>query len=64
MLAYIRGTTTAAGLTVRAELDEGTYRKGQRVTSEDMERLNIQHHEMNPQWNYAINPRPHGAKNV
>jgi hypothetical protein len=64
MLAYIQGTTTAAGLTVRAELDEGTYRKGQRVMKEDMERLNLQHHEVNPQWNYTISPRPHGAEEV
>src|SRR5262245_5529763 len=29
MLGYIRGTTTTTGLRVRAQLDEGIYRKGQ-----------------------------------
>jgi hypothetical protein len=57
MLAYIRGTTTAAGLIVNAVLDERTYRKGIKVTTEDVKKLNIQYHETHPQWNYTINPR-------
>jgi hypothetical protein len=57
MLAYIRGTTTAAGLSVSAVLDEGTYRKGLKATNEDIKKLNIQCHETNPQWNYTISPR-------
>jgi hypothetical protein len=32
MLAFIRGTTTTAGLAPEAELDEGIYRKGRTVT--------------------------------
>jgi hypothetical protein len=57
MLAYIRGTTTTAGLTVRAVLDEGTYRKGQAVTRAEVEQLGLEHHDVNPQWNYTISPR-------
>lgn len=57
MLGYIRGTTTSAGLTVRASLDEGVYRKGLKVSSSDMKLLNIKHHEVCPQWNYTISPR-------
>jgi hypothetical protein len=57
MLAYIRGTTTAAGLTVKAALNEGTYRKGLKVTREDMKKLNIRYHETNERWNYTISPR-------
>jgi hypothetical protein len=57
MLAYIRGTTTAAGLSVNAVLDEGTYRKGLKVTAEDVKKLRIEYHEVNPQWNYTIRPR-------
>jgi transposase len=57
MLGYIRGTTTTTGLTVKACLDEGIYRKGQKVTREDMATLNLRPHDTNPEWNYTINPR-------
>src|SRR5262249_30718540 len=35
MLGYIRGTTTTTGLTVKAYLDEGIYKKGQKATKEE-----------------------------
>jgi Rhodopirellula transposase DDE domain len=57
MLGYIRGTTTTTGLTVKAYLDEGIYRKGQTVTGEESENLNVEHHETLPDWNYTIRPR-------
>jgi transposase len=57
MLGYIRGTTTSTGLTVQAFLDEGVYRKGRKVSREDMKRLNVNHHDVCPQWNYTISPR-------
>jgi hypothetical protein len=57
MLGYIRGTTTTTGLTVKACLDEGIYRKGQKVTREQMKSLNLKLHEVCPQWNYTISPR-------
>jgi hypothetical protein len=57
MLGYIRGTTTTTGLTVKACLDEGTYRKGQKVTRDEMENLNLRPHDICPEWNYTIGPR-------
>jgi hypothetical protein len=57
MLGYIRGTSTRTGLAVRAELDERTYRKGQTVSKEAMERLSITPHAVCPEWNYTISPR-------
>jgi hypothetical protein len=57
MLGYIRGTTTTTGLTVKACLDEGIYRKGQQVTREDMATLNLRLHDTCPEWNYTISPR-------
>ena len=45
MLGYIRGTTTATGLKVKAFLDEGIYRKAQKVTRDDMERLSLHPHD-------------------
>ena len=57
MLGYIRGTTTTTGLTVTAHLDENTYRKGQKVSREEMNQLNLKRHEVCPQWNYTLTPR-------
>jgi hypothetical protein len=41
MLGYIRGTTTQTGLAITAQLDEATYRKGQKVSAEDMGLLKV-----------------------
>jgi hypothetical protein len=50
-----RATTT--GLTIKAYLDEGIYRKGQEITREDLERLILKSHCVCPSWNYTINAR-------
>lgn len=57
MLGYIRGTTTKTGLTVKAYLQDGVYEKGQRVTKEEFEQLNIAAHTTLPDWNYTISPQ-------
>jgi len=41
---------------VKAVLDEATYRKGQKVTKEDLERVNLRTHTVHPKWNYTISP--------
>ena len=58
MLAYIRGTKTTTGLTVKACLQEGVYETGQRVSDAEMEKLNLERHAICPSWNYTIRPRP------
>jgi hypothetical protein len=57
MLGYIRGTTTSTGLKVKADLDETTYRKGQKASRGEMEGLNLKHPDTRPEWNYTIRPR-------
>lgn len=57
MLGYIRGTTTSTGLTVRARLDEQTYRKGEQVSREQIDQLNLRPHAVCPEWNYTLSPR-------
>jgi hypothetical protein len=57
MLGYIRGTTTRTGLTVQAYLDEGVYRKGLKLSRANMDLLNVEQHEVCPQWNYTVSPR-------
>jgi hypothetical protein len=60
LLALLRGTRTAAGLTVTAEWLDRTYPRGVVVTAAEMAELNIEHHSTCPQWNYTI--RPHTAE--
>ena len=57
MLNYIRGTSTQTGLTVRAACLEGIFEKGQKVSDEQMQQLNIEHAEVCSQWNYTLRPR-------
>jgi hypothetical protein len=56
MLGYIRGTSTATGLKVKAFLDRG-LKRGQKVKTEDLERLQIEPHAVCPKWNYTLYPR-------
>jgi hypothetical protein len=66
MLGYIRGTSTATGLTVKAFPQKGIYRKGQKVLKQDMEQLSLKPHALCPDWNYTMSPRPsihNGAEN-
>jgi Rhodopirellula transposase DDE domain len=57
MLAYIRGTKTSTGLKVEAALDEGVYKRGQKVNKEDLERLILTEHDICPNWNYTLTPQ-------
>ena len=57
MLAYIRGTNTKTGLTVKAFLQEHQYNQGQKVSKEMAKNLNITFLLPNPQWSYTIAPR-------
>jgi hypothetical protein len=58
MLAYIRGTTTKAGLTVSAHLDEAVYKKAQQVSKAEMDRIGLVSHRTCPAWNYTLRRRP------
>jgi hypothetical protein len=57
MLALIRGTTTNAGLRVDARLDQGIYRKGRKVTKQELAELAVPAHDVCPRWNYTMVPR-------
>jgi hypothetical protein len=57
MLNYIRGTTTKTGLTVRAACLDGTFEKGQKVSDDQMQQLNVEHQSVCSLWNYTIRPR-------
>ncbi len=58
MLSYIRGTTTATGLRVRAQLVRKKYQTKVKVSKWDMQTIQLDRHEICPEWNYTIMPRP------
>jgi hypothetical protein len=57
MCAYIEGTTTSKGLTVRANLVRGSNELGERITEEEFWQLHLQRHSLCSQWNYTLRPR-------
>jgi hypothetical protein len=57
MLQYISDTKTETGLTVRAVLVPEKHETGIKVSDEEMDGLNLEHHDVCPQWNYTIRPR-------
>jgi hypothetical protein len=63
VINLIESTTTRKGLRVKAKLDKKKYEKGEIITDEEMEKLNIEYDDFNPQWNYTIKPRKEQDKN-
>jgi hypothetical protein len=57
IVELIAATTTEAGLTVRCELDEGVYKKGIKVTDEDLVKVHIERSDFHGEWNYTVVPR-------
>jgi hypothetical protein len=57
VLKYIRTTTTATGLRMRAQLIRKQYDKGLQVPDDEMEQLSIQTHTSRSRWNYTLSPR-------
>lgn len=57
VVELIAATTTEQGLRVQAELDEGTYDTGRKVTDEEMASLAIERCDFHGEWNYRFTPR-------
>ena len=57
IVSLIRATQTKAGLKIQAQLDEGKYPKGLKVSDEEMQGLNIETADFHGEWNYMISPR-------
>ena len=53
----IGNTRTRSGLQVKAMLDKRTYDKGQKVSKQEIQQLNMQEHTFHPDWNYTLSPR-------
>jgi hypothetical protein len=53
----ISGTTTAAGLRVKAVLKRSANETGERVSNDEMRRLRLKRHAVCPKCNYTLRPR-------
>jgi hypothetical protein len=58
LVGFIRRTTTSTGLTVTATQFEKTYVTGVKVSPAEFKQIELTRHEVCPQWNYTIRPRP------
>lgn len=56
IINYLRTTTTATGLKVKAHLLDRLYRPGVKVTDQQLAALSITRHDVLPQWNYTLTP--------
>jgi hypothetical protein len=50
-------TTTRTGLEIEAELDTGTYKKGIKVTDDELAAVRITRDSFHGEWNYTISPK-------
>jgi len=57
----IAATTTATGLTVRAELGPGTYPTGVKISDAQLAALPLKPHPWHGDWNYTLHPQPTAA---
>jgi transposase len=56
IINLIAATTTRKGLAIQAELDEGCYPIGIKVSDEELARVNLQPDKFHGDWNYRIVP--------
>ena len=56
ILNTIAATTTRTGLRVHAELDEGIYPTGIKISDQQMAALPITRHDWHGDWNYTLDP--------
>jgi hypothetical protein len=58
IVSAIAATTTAAGLTVHAELDTGAYPAGVTISPAEMDALPLDRHQWHGEWNYTLHSAP------
>lgn len=57
VIVNLIANTTAAGLTIQAELDRGAYPTGIKVTDKHMDSVHLFPADFHGDWNYSIKPR-------
>lgn len=58
LLNFVRTTTTASGLRVKATLLDGHFPTRVKISDRQFKNLNLQPHIVLPQWNYSLAPAP------
>ncbi len=56
IVELIGSTRSTSGLTIRCELDEGTYKKGRKVTDAELDSVLIERWDFHGEWNYTVYP--------
>jgi Rhodopirellula transposase DDE domain len=62
VVALIGAPRTKTGLRVKAVLDPQVYPTGVKISDAAMAQLDVTPHEVHPQWNSTVPPRPPGGK--
>lgn len=57
IIQLIGATTTKEGLRVMAKKEEKKYKKGIKISDNEMRKLNMEKHEFHGEWNYTIKPQ-------
>jgi hypothetical protein len=58
IVQLIANTTTKKGLKVNAELDQGHYPTGVKITDKQLAAVPLTRHEFQGAWNYTVHPEP------
>ena len=56
IINLIANTATKTGLKIRAELDDGTYPTGIKVSDQELAAVNLKRDAFHGEWNYSIMP--------
>src|SRR5215469_1773341 len=56
IIQLIGATKTKKGLTVKCQLDNTLYKKGIKITKNQMEQINLSKNDFHGEWNYTIKP--------
>ena len=56
VVELIKNTRTNTGLEIQARLDEKQYKKGLKISDEDLNSVNMKKADFHGEWNYTINP--------
>lgn len=56
IINLIASTTTRAGLTVKARLDKKKYKKGIKISDDEMKNIKLVKNKFHGEWNYTIKP--------
>ena len=57
IVQLIAATTTRSGLRIACDIDATRYQKGENVSDQELQAININYDAFHPEWNYTILPK-------